>query len=241
MRLNHFIMILSVLLLAGCTTTGENPKDPYEEQNRAVWEFNRSLDKAVLKPVAQGYQYVTPDPVEKGVSNFFDNLGEISNIVNSLFQGKVGQAGKSTGRFLINSTIGLAGLLDPATEMGIDEEEEDFGQTLAVWGFDSGPFLMLPFLGPSNPRDGVGFAVDAFGIYSPYDELNDEQTEWALRSLWLVDMRAELLPLEDQLEEALDEYLMVRDAYLQRREFLIYDGRPPIEDECEFEEDCEEW
>ncbi|WP_228703734.1 MlaA family lipoprotein [Kangiella sediminilitoris] len=234
-------MILSVLLLAGCTTTGENPKDPYEEQNRAVWEFNRSLDKAVLKPVAQGYQYVTPDPVEKGVSNFFDNLGEISNIVNSLFQGKVGQAGKSTGRFLINSTIGLAGLLDPATEMGIDEEEEDFGQTLAVWGFDSGPFLMLPFLGPSNPRDGVGFAVDAFGIYSPYDELNDEQTEWALRSLWLVDMRAELLPLEDQLEEALDEYLMVRDAYLQRREFLIYDGRPPIEDECEFEEDCEEW
>lgn len=241
MKSNHIIMILSAMLLTACATTGDNPKDPYEEQNRAVWEFNRGLDKAVLKPVAEGYQYITPDPVEKGVSNFFDNLGEISNIVNSLLQAKFGDAGKSTGRFLINSTIGLAGLLDPATEMGIDEQDEDFGQTLAVWGFESGPFLMLPLLGPSNPRDGVGFAVDAFGVYSPYDSLNDSQTEWALRSLWLIDMRAELLPLEEQLEEALDEYLMVRDAYLQRREFQVYDGRPPIEDECEFEEDCEEW
>lgn len=235
------MIFLSALLLTACATTGDNPKDPYEERNRAVWDFNRSIDKAVLKPVAEGYQYITPDPVEAGVSNFFDNLGEISNIVNSLLQAKFGDAGKSTGRFLINSTIGLAGLLDPATEMGIKEQDEDFGQTLAVWGFESGPFLMLPLIGPSNPRDGIGFAVDSFGVYSPYDALNDSQTEWTLRSLWLIDTRAELLPLEEQLEEALDEYLMVRDAYLQRREFLIYDGRPPIEDECEFEEDCEEW
>ena len=241
MRSNHIMIFLSALLLTACATTGDNPKDPYEERNRAVWDFNRSIDKAVLKPVAEGYQYITPDPVEAGVSNFFDNLGEISNIVNSLLQAKFGDAGKSTGRFLINSTIGLAGLLDPATEMGIKEQDEDFGQTLAVWGFESGPFLMLPLIGPSNPRDGIGFAVDSFGVYSPYDALNDSQTEWTLRSLWLIDTRAELLPLEEQLEEALDEYLMVRDAYLQRREFLIYDGRPPIEDECEFEEDCEEW
>ncbi|GAA4351816.1 MlaA family lipoprotein [Kangiella taiwanensis] len=241
MKSNHIMIFLSALLLTACATTGDNPKDPYEERNRAVWDFNRSIDKAVLKPVAEGYQYITPDPVEAGVSNFFDNLGEISNIVNSLLQAKFGDAGKSTGRFLINSTIGLAGLLDPATEMGIKEQDEDFGQTLAVWGFESGPFLMLPLIGPSNPRDGIGFAVDSFGVYSPYDALNDSQTEWTLRSLWLIDTRAELLPLEEQLEEALDEYLMVRDAYLQRREFLIYDGRPPIEDECEFEEDCEEW
>ena len=241
MKSNQIIIFLSAILITACTTTGKNPKDPYEEQNRAVWEFNRGFDQAILKPVAEGYQYITPDPVEQGVSNFFDNLGEITNIVNALLQAKFGDAGKSTGRFLINSTIGLAGLLDPATEMGIKEQDEDFGQTLAVWGFDSGPYLMLPFLGPSNPRDGVGFVVDAFGVYSPYDALNDSQTEWALRSLWLIDTRAELLPLEEQLEDALDEYLIVRDAYLQRREFLIYDGRPPIEDECEFEEDCEEW
>ncbi|GAA0214350.1 VacJ family lipoprotein [Kangiella japonica] len=241
MKNNLTFAILFTFLLSACATTGDNPKDPYEEHNRAVWEFNRAMDKILLKPVAEGYQYVTPDPVEKGVSNFFSNLGEISNIVNSLFQGKFGDAGKSSGRFLINSTIGLAGLLDPATEMGIKQQEEDFGQTLAVWGFESGPYLMLPFIGPSNPRDGIGFAVDSFGIYSPYDSLNDSQTEWALRALWLIDTRAELLPLEAQLEEALDEYLLVRDAYLQRREFLIYDGRPPIEDDCEFEEDCEEW
>lgn len=241
MKSNHIVIILSLLLLTACATTGDNPKDPYEERNRAVWEFNRAMDKILLRPVAEGYQFITPDPVEAGVSNFFDNLGEISNIVNSLLQAKFGDAGKSTGRFLINSTIGLAGLLDPATEMGIEEKEEDFGQTLAVWGVEPGPFLMLPFIGPSNPRDGIGFAVDAFGVYSPYDSLNDSQTEWTLRGLWLIDTRAELLPLEEQLEEALDEYLMVRDAYLQRREFLIYDGRPPIEDECEFEEDCEEW
>ena len=241
MKSNHIIIILLATLLTACATTGDNPKDPYEERNRAVWEFNRSIDKALLKPVAEGYQYITPDPVETGVSNFFDNIGEISNIVNALLQAKFGDAGKSTGRFLINSTIGIAGLLDPATEMGIEEQDEDFGQTLAVWGFESGPFLMLPLIGPSNARDGIGFAVDSFGVYSPYDSLNDSQTEWTLRSLWLIDTRAQLLPLEEQLEEALDEYLMVRDAYLQRREFLICDGRPPIEDECEFEEDCEEW
>ncbi|GAA4356240.1 VacJ family lipoprotein [Kangiella marina] len=241
MRSNPILIFLSAILLTACATTGDNPKDPYEERNRAVWDFNRSIDKALLKPVAEGYQYITPDPVEKGVSNFFSNLGEITTILNDILQGKFLKAGKDTGRFLINSTIGIAGLLDPATEMGLEREEEDFGQTLAVWGFESGPFIMLPFIGPSTVRDGSGFAIDTFAFYSPYDELNDSQTEWALRSLWLINTRAELLPLEEQLEGALDEYLMVRDAYLQRREFLIHDGRPPIEDECEFEEECEEW
>lgn len=241
MKSNQIIIFLSALLLTACTTTGDNPKDPYEEQNRAVWEFNRSLDKAVLKPVAEGYQYITPDPIETGVTNFFSNLGEIPTIINDVLQGKFLKAGRDTGRFLINSTIGVAGLLDPATEMGLEEESEDFGQTLAVWGFEPGPYLMLPFIGPSNPRDGLGFAVDSFAFYSPYDELNDDQTEWGLRALSLVDQRARLLPLEEQLEEALDEYLMVRDAYLQRREFKVYDGKPPIEDDCEFEEECEEW
>lgn len=242
MTFHRLILVLGVLTLSACATTdSKNPKDPYEEYNRNVWEFNRAIDKAVLKPVAEGYQAVTPDPVEKGISNFFSNLGEIETIINDILQAKFGKAGRDTGRFLINSTLGLAGFLDPATEMGLKKQEEDFGQTLAAWGFDSGPYLMLPFLGPSTARDSIGFAVDKVALYSPYDEMNDSQTEWSLRALDLIQTRASLLPLEEQLEQALDDYSMVRDAYLQRREFLIYDGRPPIEDDCEFEEDCEDW
>lgn len=239
MKVRFIVLLALVTLVSGCATTGSNPADPYEEYNRSVWKFNRGLDNAILKPIAKGYKAVTPDPVETGVSNFFSNIGEITTIINDLLQGKLGKAGKDTGRFLINSTLGLAGILDPATEMGLEKEEEDFGQTLATWGVDSGPFLMLPFLGPSTARDGLGTIVDAAAFYTPYDDLNDEQTEWALRSLDFVQTRASLLPLEEQLEAALDEYLLVRDAYLQRREFLIHDGSPPIEDdECEFEEEC---
>lgn len=242
MTFHRLILVLGVLTLSACATTdSRNPKDPYEDFNRDVWEFNRAIDNAILKPTAKGYQAITPDPVEKGISNFFSNLGEIETIINDILQAKFGKAGRDTGRFLINSTLGLAGFLDPATEMGLKKEEEDFGQTLAAWGFDSGPYLMLPFLGPSTARDSIGFAVDKAALYSPYDEMNDSQTEWSLRALDLIQTRASLLPLEEQLEQALDDYSMVRDAYLQRREFLIYDGRPPIEDDCEFEEDCEDW
>lgn len=242
MTFYRLILVIAVLTLSACATTdSSNPKDPYEEYNRSVWEFNRAIDKAILKPTAEGYKAVTPDPIEKGISNFFSNLGEIETIINDILQAKFGKAGRDTGRFLINSTLGLAGFLDPATEMGLEKEEEDFGQTLAAWGFDSGPYLMLPFIGPSTARDGIGFAVDKVALYSPYDEMDDSQTEWSLRALDLIQTRAQLLPLEEQLEQALDEYSLVRDAYLQRREFLIYDGRPPIEDDCEFEEDCEDW
>ncbi|ACV26410.1 MlaA family lipoprotein [Kangiella koreensis] len=242
MTFYRLILVIAVLTLSACATTDStNPKDPYEEYNRGVWEFNRAIDKAILKPTAEGYQAITPDPIEKGISNFFSNLGEIETIINDILQAKFGKAGRDTGRFLINSTLGLAGFLDPAAEMGLEKEEEDFGQTLAAWGFDSGPYLMLPFIGPSTARDGIGFAVDKVALYSPYDEMNDTQTEWSLRALDLIQTRAQLLPLEEQLEQALDEYSLVRDAYLQRREFLIYDGRPPIEDDCEFEEDCEDW
>lgn len=242
MTFHRLILVLGVLTLSACATTdSKNPKDPYEDFNRDVWEFNRAIDNAILKPTAKGYQAITPDPVEKGISNFFSNLGEIETIINDILQAKFGKAGRDTGRFLINSTLGLAGFLDPATEMGLKKQEEDFGQTLAAWGFDSGPYLMLPFLGPSTARDSIGFGVDKLALYSPYDEMNDSQTEWSLRALDLIQTRASLLPLEEQLEQALDDYSMVRDAYLQRREFLIYDGRPPIEDDCEFEEDCEDW
>ncbi|WP_251359661.1 VacJ family lipoprotein [Kangiella sp. TOML190] len=231
------------LFVTGCATTGDNPQDPYESFNRSMWEFNKGLDKAILRPVAKGYKAITPDPVEKGVTNFFNNIDEVPTIINDVLQFKFGKALKDTGRFLINSTLGVAGLFDPATDMGLEREEEDFGQTLAVWGFDSGAYLMLPFFGPSSVRDGIGSGVQATSFYSLYDELNDKQTEYILKyGIDIVQTRAAILSIDEQLESAPDDYTFLRDVYLQNRKFKIYDGNPPIEDdECEFEEDCEEF
>lgn len=231
------------LFINGCATTGEDPADPYESFNRKVWEFNKVADHILLKPVAKGYKAITPDPVEQGVSNFFDNIGEVPTIINDLLQFKLGKAIKDTGRFLINSTLGLAGLMDPASEMGLEHQPEDFGQTLATWGVGNGSYLMLPFLGPTTTRDGAGQLVDSFVIYNLYEELeNDNQTEMGLRAFDIIQTRAGLLSLQEQLESAPDDYKLVRDAYLQRRQFLIHDGNPPIEDDdCEFEEDCEDF
>lgn len=230
-------------MVTGCVTTGDDPRDPYESFNRKVWSFNKGVDKVILKPAAKGYKAVTPDLVEKGVSNFFTNIGEVPTIINDLLQFKLGKAAKDTGRFLINTTLGLAGLLDPATDMGLENQPEDFGQTLATWGIGDGSYLMLPFLGPSTTRDAFGQVIDSAVIYNLYEELdNDTQTEIILRGLDLVQTRAGLLSLDEQLNSAPDDYKLIRDVYLQRRQFLIHDGNPPIEDdECEFEEDCEEF
>lgn len=234
-------LIITALFLQSCASTGKNPSDPYENFNRSMWEFNKKADSYVLKPVAEGYKAVTPDPVEKGISNFFSNLGEIPTVINDLLQFKIGKAFHDTGRFLINSTLGLAGFLDPATEMGLERQPEDFGQTLATWGVGEGAYLMLPLLGPSTGRDLSGKIVDSAVLYSPYDELNDTQTMIFLRGLDVVQTRAGLLGLQEQLESSPDDYQLVRDVYLQRREFLINDGKVVVEDdECEFEEDCEE-
>ncbi len=243
MKSKLFTIIILSFLAAGCASTGSNPQDPYEGFNRKVWDFNKGVDKAILKPVAKGYKAITPDVVETGVSNFFSNIGEVPTIINDVLQFKLGKALKDTGRFLINTTLGLGGLLDPATDMGIEHQPEDFGQTLATWGVGDGSYIMLPFLGPSTTRDLVGQGVDSFVIYNLYEELeNDTQTEIGLRLLDIIQTRAGLLSLEDQLNSAPDDYTLIRDVYLQRRQFLIHDGKPPIEDdECEFEEDCQEF
>ncbi len=243
MKAKLLSIIFFSLIATGCSTTGTNPQDPYEGFNRKVWEFNKGVDKALLKPVAKGYKAVTPDLLEKGVSNFFSNLGEIPTIINDILQFKIGKAFKDTGRFLINTTLGFGGLADQATDMGIEHQPEDFGQTLATWGVGDGSYLMLPFLGPSTTRDLVGQGVDSFVIYNLYEELeNDRQTEIGLRGLDLIQTRAGLLALEDQLNSAPDDYTLIREVYLQRRQFLIHDGNPPIEDEeCEFEEDCDDF
>ena len=232
MKTNLFSLILLSLILTGCSTTGSNPQDPYESFNRKVWEFNKGVDNVILKPVAKGYKAVTPDLVEKGVSNFFSNIGEIPTIINDILQFKFGKALKDTGRFLINTTLGFGGLGDPATTMGIEHQPEDFGQTLATWGVGDGSYLMLPFLGPSTTRDLVGQGVDSIALYNLYDELeNDPQTEFGLRGFDLIQTRAGLLNFDEQLNSAHDDYTLVREVYLQRRQFLIHDGNPPIEDE----------
>ncbi|NVJ60028.1 MAG: VacJ family lipoprotein [Gammaproteobacteria bacterium] len=229
---------LALCVLTGCATSGTNSNDPYEDFNRSVYKFNRGLDKAVLQPVAKGYQAVTPDPVETGFSNFFDNIGDVGNMVNNALQFKLGDAASDLGRFLINSTIGLAGFFDPASAMGLEKSDEDFGQTLATWGVGSGPYLMLPFLGPSTMRD--TFAMPGDNYLDPFSEVKPERDEYALKGFRLLITRAELLELESQLESAIDEYAFVRDAYLQNRKFKVYDGDLPLDDVFECDPEYEE-
>ena len=223
---NYLVSLLffsSIGVAMQATASSTQTEDPWEGMNRAIYDFNSTLDRWVLKPVTLGYQAVTPAPVESGVSNFFSNLLELRNITNSLLQGKPDKALDYTGRLIINSTFGLFGLLDIATPLGIAKDGgEDFGQTLAVWGIDSGPYLVLPFFGPSTLRDGTArFTLD--DLTSPIEYIDDDETRWGLTALNVIDTRASLLDVEKLISG--DEYTFVRDAYLQRREFLIKDGQ----------------
>ena len=224
------------LMLAGCA--GPNPRDPYESYNRAVFNFNDKVDTYALKPVATVYRDVTPSFVQTGVGNFFGNLGDAWTAVNNLLQGK-GEAGMTdVTRFALNSTLGILGLFDIASEAGLQKHKEDFGQTLGTWGVSSGPYLMLPLLGPSTVRDTVALPADFAGNIWSY------KTPVYLRNIGtgvnLVDTRASLLDATSMLEDAaLDRYEFIRDGYLQRRESQIHpDGNPnspkkqdPAEDE----------
>lgn len=201
-------------------------RDSYEAWNRKVFAFNDGLDRILLKPVAKGYLAVTPKPVETGVSNFFSNLGEITNIVNDVLQWKWKQAGNDTGRFLLNSTVGLAGLVDVAQKAGLTKSDgEDFGQTLAVWGVPQGPYLVLPFLGPSSVGNLPAIPVDWYT--NPVAYLDPDRDRYLVTAADLVQTRAALLEAEDLISG--DRYTFIRDAWLQRREYLINDGK--IEDE----------
>ena len=200
--------------------------DPYENLNRKSHSFNQTLDKYISRPAAKLYTSTLPDPVEKGVVNVFSNLDEITNVFNSLLQAKFGQAANDTGRFLINSTIGIGGLFDVAQRAGLPKGEgEDFGQTLGAWGVAEGPYLMLPLIGPSTLRDAPSKFIDSFANPVSYlDEVSDRNS---MRALGLLSTRAELLELDDVITG--DSYLFVRDVYLQRRQYLVSDGA--IEDD----------
>ena len=223
--------VLAILLVAGgCATAPGRTlgNDPWEKANRGIYKFNDTLDRAALKPVAKGYVKITPRWFRAGVGNFFSNLSYPITAVNQFLQGKVGTGFHDSGRFLVNTTIGIGGLIDVATKMGLQANDEDFGQTLAVWGVGSGPFINLPFFGPSSLRDAPSRAVDYF--MSPLTYIDQPwEAEWGERALDLIHSRSELLSLDPTLQRAFDPYAFVRDAWVQRREFAIYDGNPPAE------------
>lgn len=238
---------VGVALLSGCATTNGDPRDPIEPVNRAVFEFNDTVDRALLKPVAQGYKAAVPGLIRTGVSNFFSNLRDPWIALNQLLQGKVEEGVTDFMRFVTNTTFGLAGIFDVASEGGMPKHDEDFGQTLGAWGVDTGPYLVLPLLGPSTVRDGAGVAVDSVA-YLPWrgPGYMDAGDEIALRnSLTATDTvqtRAALLDATNVLEEAaLDRYAFVRNAYLQRRNNQVYDGNPPVEDFDDFDDDYESY
>jgi phospholipid-binding lipoprotein MlaA len=191
-----------------------------------MFSVNETLDRYALRPVAQAYDAGVPVPVRSSVGNFFGNVGEVWVGANSALQGKGSEAGSSLARFLINSTVGILGLFDVAGEMGIYRGNEDFGQTLAVWGVGDGPFLFFPVLGPRTTRDSFGWVVDT--LVDPVRQVEHDATRMGVTAVRVVDIRAGLLPADKVVEQAaLDKYAYIRDAYLQRRQNLIHDGRPP--------------
>jgi phospholipid-binding lipoprotein MlaA len=216
------------LLLGGCATTGErHPSDPFEPANRGVYAFNDGLDRAVLRPTARTYVEITPSWVRTGVGNFFTNLGYPGTIVNQLLQGKFVKAGQDTLRFVLNTTLGLAGFLDPASDANLPIHDEDLGQTLGRWGVPPGPFLMLPLFGPSTLRDLPSKVVDRF--LEPFYWYDFGNERWFALALDLVDTRARLLPLDATLARTFDPYAFIRSAYFQRRLYQVWDGNVPEE------------
>lgn len=236
------VLTVAALALAGCATSPDDqkadaaaererdvpvypgrdlPEDPYEGWNRQVYAFNQGFDDWVLRPLARGYDWLLPEPADRAVTNFFNNLGEVENFINSVLQLKGEHAVVAAGRFTYNTVFGLGGLFDVATAFDLPERPEDFGQTLGYWGVGSGPYLMIPFLGPSTPRDFTGTLTDSMVFPTARDYMGSPE-RWYLLGLFIVDTRADLLGAERFMSG--DSYTFVRNAYLQRREYLVNDG-----------------
>ena len=227
--MNRFLLIL----LLSFPIFGEEINDPFEDLNRDIFIFNEKLDEKILKPAALTYRKVTPQFARTGVTNFFNNLEEIDTSINQVLQGEIKYAFNDAGRFVINSTIGLFGLIDVASKMGLERHEEDFGQTLGVWGVDSGPYIMIPFLGPSNPRDLLSRPISSFlsGTFA----MEDNDVKITLVGIDALETRERLLDAETLIIG--DKYIFVKDAYVQSREYEINNGS--TEDD-EFLDDMED-
>ena len=223
------LALLLALLGSGCASNPnrvKDPRDPLEPFNRAVFRFNTDFDNAFVKPVAKAYRAVTPEVVDRGITNFFNNIDDVTSLVNNVMQFKLSRAGTDLGRLFINTTVGVLGFVDVATNVGLQSYKEDFGQTLGYWGLEPGAFLMLPVLGPSSIRDTIGWAGDT--VTDPLFSYDEDTVYWGLLGLRVIDRRADLLAAGEIIEEAaLDPYIFIRDAFLQRRRSLVYDGNPP--------------
>lgn len=241
----HCILAL-LLAFGGCagnpparTAAQASAEDPWEGLNRNIYQVNTNLDRYTLKPVARGYREILPGALRTGIDNFFVNLRSPWHSINNLLQGDGMQALHEAGRFLFNSTFGIGGLIDVASDMGIGQYKEDFGQTLAVWGVPKGPYVVVPFFGPSTLRDALAMPLDfAADPLVWYDNSSIRDKLYVLR---IIALRERYLGAEGLLEEAYDPYIRLREAYLQNRRYQVYDGNPPMEDDFyeEFEEDFE--
>ena len=234
-----------LFLLTACATIDDyqDPRDPLEGVNRMIFDFNDTLDRYVLRPLAEGYQAVMPSPLNRGVTNFFSNLADIQSAINNLLQFKLHRAASDVGRVTVNTTMGVFGLVDVASNLNLQKYGEDFGQTLGVWGVGIGPYIVLPVLGPSSGRGVAGRVGDWFT--DPVNYISSGRVRWGLIGLRALDTRANLLGASRVLEEAaLDRYAFVRDAYLQKRRNDVHDGNPPPDpmeedffDDPEFKDD----
>ena len=235
------VVVVGALLLGGCSTVPDEPlvvNDPYESLNRDSYEFSDAIDRAVLVPVARGYQRITPDPVEQGITNFFANLNGVANSANGFLQGKPKSGAQEFGRFLVNSTLGVVGIFDVATKVGLESHPEDFGQTLAVWGWRESSYVYVPFLGPSTVRD---LPTTFFRGYIPRLLLGSSY-HWSMTGVDVINTRASLLSVTETRDaSALDGYTFTKDGFIQRRQYLIYDGDIPYDDLFDdFEEDFDD-
>jgi phospholipid-binding lipoprotein MlaA len=241
-RFRYIFLLLTILPIVGCATVqggpGGDEHDPLEHLNRSIYQFNSDFDTVILRPVAEGYQKYVPRPVNDSVSNFFGNLDDFITLINDLLQFKFAQAAADSSRLFWNTTIGVLGLFDVASHMDLPKHNEDFGQTFGYWGIDPGPYLVLPFLGPSNLRDGAGLLTSANWRIHPLYWIDDDSLFWSAVALRGVDLRAGLLRTTRVLDQvAVDEYVFVREAYLQQRQNLIYDGNPPMPEFEMFEDE----
>lgn len=226
------LLLLLTFGLSACTTVPEDRRtesDPWEPLNRSIFSANVAIDNVSLKPIAKGYRKVLPGPARIGISNFFRNLTTPRSAINNFLQGKPKRGLSEVVRFMFNSTLGVGGLVDIATIGGMDEYREDFGQTLAVWGVPDGPYVMLPLMGPQTLRDAIVMPIDiAADPLSHYENGSVRQNLYILR---LIDLRYRLLPADKLLDDSKDPYLTLRESYLQNREYDVYDGEPPVDDE----------
>jgi phospholipid-binding lipoprotein MlaA len=221
------LLVIACLTLFGCASLPPNskrdPRDPWERMNRTTFKVNTALDHAIARPVARTYQKVTPRLVRTGVSNFMDNLFYPVTMVNDLLQLKFTPFAQATGRFVLNTTVGVGGLFDPASQVGLPKNEEDLGQTFGYWGAKPGPYFVIPILGPSDVRDGIGKIGD--GWMSPLSYVSNNYVRYGVYGVYLVDTRYRLLPQDKLLEEAYDPYTLLKNAYLQRRQYQVTDGQ----------------